>query len=180
MKDFNSLKVGKLTFEFLFFCVPIASRSYLHNCFWQFIQTFIWCCFSTGFKSVLNFTLSPFLPYIITHPMFFPPHFFLTLSTTNISFSPSSPFLMSSSIWSSTLLFVSLTSMKENHLSSPCASWRVRDQAKCQCSGFFPSSFLHMRCLWFRATASIYKGRCMAAEYISSVNGPVSLLLWLT
>lgn len=63
-----------------------------------------------------------------------------SLSMMNIAVFPSPSLFNSSSLWSSALLFVSVTSLKENHLSSPCASRRVRDQAKCQCSGFF--SFL--------------------------------------
>lgn len=52
--------------------------------------------------------------------------------------------------------------LKANHLSSPFASWRVRDQAKCQCSGFSPSSFIHMQCLLFRALYNRCGRGCVA------------------
>lgn len=73
---------------------------------------------------------------------------------------------------------LSLTSVKENHLSSPCASRGVRDRAKCQCSGFFfflPSLSLLLplssACNVCDSVRSlVYKCRRMAAEYVYSVN----------
>lgn len=82
----------------------------------------------------------------------------------------------------------SLTSVKENHLSSPCASRGVRDRAKCQCSVlFFPPSLSLSLLLPLSSACNVcdsvprfvYKYRRMAAAYVYSVNVNASSPLWL-